>query len=343
MNLTKKQRFEIIKKLTRRILNMGENEGFLFLEIYKDKKNTLFYKDYSNEEVHISFSDKSILSFIYSLDDATIYEMYKDQFPEEAEKEFSDKKPVYHLSTDKLILFFSHSHKNLNLVLSIKKILEKTDWIECFVAHKDIEWTEEWGKEIEKYLECCHCMLVFLSKKFKSSDYCDQEIGFAVQRGISIFPVKLDDTDPYGFIKHIQATPFNEKENPDKLAGQIEERILNKKDNLYDTVRPKLNRAVKTLTNNFLNSSNTLMAESVLDQLMGFKSSQIETHFINEIQEYWKKNNKIKEVKNIDKRMEEFFKKYPPKEISTKKGDSNKEPILNNTDETVLKHSTNER
>ena len=40
---------------------------------------------------------------------------------------------------------------------------------------------------------------------------------------------------------------------------------------LYNTSLPKLNRVVEILTNNFLNSSNVLIAESVLDQLMELK------------------------------------------------------------------------
>ena len=188
----------------------------------------------------------------------------------------------------------------MDLVISVKNILEKTDWIECFVAHKDIELSEEWEQEIKKYLERCHCLIAFLSEEFKSSHYCDQEVGIAVHRNIPIFQFTLDNTVSYGFIKHLQAKPFK---TPEDLANQIIKYIFNEEKDLYQIAQPKFQKVVKTLKNNFLSSTNTQMAKSVLNQLMEFKPGQIETSFINEIQKYWKKNNKIKAVHDIDKKM----------------------------------------
>lgn len=315
MNLTKQQRFEIIPKLTKRVIELGETDGFFFLEEYKKEKDSLYVEDYNGELVYISFLYDSILGFIQKLDNETVYEMYKDLFPEDANKEFPEKeKPLYHLSTDKLVLFFSHSHKDVDLVISIKNILEKTDWIECFVAHKDIKLGKEWEQEIKKYLKCSHCLIAFLSENFKSSDYCDQELGIAIHRNIPICSFTLDNTGVYGFIKHLQAKPFK---SPEDLANQIEEYIFDKQENLYQIVQPKLQKSVETLKNNFLNSTNVQMAESVLVQLMEFKTGQIEAYFINEIQENWKQNSKIKEVTDIERKMETFFQKHSQK-ISTK-------------------------
>ena len=206
-----------------------------------------------------------------------------------------------------MVLFFSHSHKDLDKITPVKDILEKTDWIECFVAHKDIELSKEWENEITKYLECCHGLIAFLSKNFKSSDYCDQEIGMAVHRGVPIFQFTLDNTNSYGFIKHLQAKPFK---SPEDSANQIEKYIFDKHEKLYKIAQPKLQKTVEILKNNFLSSTNKTMAKSVLDQLMEFSAGQINAHFISEIQKNWKQNSKIKEVQDIEKKMEEFFKKH---------------------------------
>ena len=314
MELNKKQRVFIIKKLSEEISNMKEADGIFFLKEYTEKEERDFYSS--------KFSYNDILDFIQSLQNAIIYEMYKDLFPEDANKEFLEKKPLYHLSTDKLVLFFSHSHEDIKLVNEAKAVLEKTDWIECFVAHDDIkEGKEDWIEELKKYLECCHCLIAFLSKDFKSSNYCDQELGVAVQRQIPIFPIKLDNNiNPYGFIQLIQATTFNQNEDIKILSNKIEKWLLDEKENpnLYQMAYPKLQKSVETLKNNFLNSSNPLMAESVLQQLMAFKPNQIDSYFISEIQKNWKKNNKIKEVKGINRKMEEFFKKHPQKESKNK-------------------------
>ena len=112
MSLTKKQRFEIIRNLTVKIQSMGEADGFFFLKEYTRDEN-LFYvygEGYYADQppVHIDFSYNSILELIRKLNDETVYEMYKDQFPEEAKMiDFSEKEgPLYHLSTDKIGFIF---------------------------------------------------------------------------------------------------------------------------------------------------------------------------------------------------------------------------------------------
>ena len=325
MELNKKQRVTIIKKLSEEISNMKTADGILFLTVYTEQEEISFYND--------NFSYNKILDFIQKLNNTIIYEMYKDLFPEDANKEFLEKKPLYHLSTDKLVLFFSHSHKNIKLVNEVKAVLEKTDWIECFVAHDDIkEGKEDWVEEIKKYLECCHCLIAFLSKDFKSSNYCDQELGVAVQRQIPIFPVKLDNSiNPYGFIQHIQAVTFNQNEDINILSNKIEEWLLDENENpkLYQMAYPKLQKAVETLKNNFLNSSNPLMAKSVLEQLMAFKPGQIDNYFISEIQKNCKQNSKIREVEDIEKKLENFFNQHLKKTNKSAKSPHQKDLLTN--------------
>ena len=220
MNLTTKQRIYIIKKLADTITtNMDESSRFLFLKEYIKEKKLFYVTDDNGDSYHINFSHSTVLDVIRKSGNTTIYNMYKDLFPEEVKKEFSEKKPLYRLSTDKLVLFFSHSYKDVKVVTSVKNILEKTDWIECFVAHKDIKLSKQWEQEIKKYLSGCHCFVAFISKNFKSSDYCDQEVGFAIQRDIPICSFILDETSIYGFIKHLQAKPCN---SPKDLANQID-------------------------------------------------------------------------------------------------------------------------
>lgn len=73
-----------------------------------------------------------------------------------------------------------------------------------FVAHNDIEPTAEWQDEIELALATCDAMVALLHPGFHESDWADQEIGYAMGRGIMIATVRLG-TDPYGFIGRFQA------------------------------------------------------------------------------------------------------------------------------------------
>ena len=332
MDLTKRQKFEITKKLAQRIYDMGEIDGFHFLNIYKGDKDSLYYENDRGNEWHIGFTHQSILEFLSNVRNEIIYEMYIDQFPAEDVEKLLNKKLAYKLSTKKLVLFFSHSHKDLDLIRSIKQILEKTNWIECFVAHKDIKLSKEWEQEIQKHLNCCDCLIAFLSKNFKSSDYCDQEVGVAINRQIPICQFTLDDTKSYGFIKYLQAKPFKK---PEKLANLIEEYILDKEETLYQIAQPKLYKVVENIKNIYLSSPSTIIAENALDQLIEFKSGQIDNYFIHEIKEYWEKNNHIKKVKNIDEKMKKLFEKHPIK--------MSKSEILKKSAVTIKKEKVNER
>ena len=88
-----------------------------------------------------------------------------------------------------------------------------------FVAHNDIEPTTEWQDEIELALASCDAMLVLLHPGFHKSHWTDQEIGYAMGRGIMIATVRLG-TDPYGFIGRFQALDGQGK-TPEELAREL--------------------------------------------------------------------------------------------------------------------------
>jgi hypothetical protein len=77
--------------------------------------------------------------------------------------------------------------------------------ISAFVAHDTIQPMEDWKKEILKGLETMEVMLVFLTDDFHSSTWTNQEVGYALGRGTPIITLKLQRTDPAGFIGSEQA------------------------------------------------------------------------------------------------------------------------------------------
>jgi nucleoside 2-deoxyribosyltransferase len=91
--------------------------------------------------------------------------------------------------------------------------------ISCFVAHNDIEPTLEWQSEIQTALTTCDALVALLHPKFHASNWTDQEIGFAMGRGVPVFCVRFGE-DPYGFIGRFQA--FNgASKNGRKLAKEL--------------------------------------------------------------------------------------------------------------------------
>jgi TIR domain len=102
-----------------------------------------------------------------------------------------------------LRMFVSHKSEHKKEASDLKaKLL--TYGISCFVAHEDIEPTQEWQDEIERALFSAHLMVLLLTDEFHHSNWTDQEIGVAIGRGIPIIPIRLG-TDPYGFIGKFQA------------------------------------------------------------------------------------------------------------------------------------------
>lgn len=82
--------------------------------------------------------------------------------------------------------------------------------ISCFIAHNDIEPTQEWQTQIETALATCDALVALLHENFHASNWTDQEIGFAMGHGVPVYSVRFGQ-DPYGFIGRFQAFNGNNK------------------------------------------------------------------------------------------------------------------------------------
>lgn len=71
---------------------------------------------------------------------------------------------------------------------------------------------KEWRHEILRGLETMEVFLVYLTDDFVESLWCQQEVGFALGKGTPILSLKLEKSDPPGFIGNVQA-----------LKGRIDE------------------------------------------------------------------------------------------------------------------------
>jgi len=89
--------------------------------------------------------------------------------------------------------------------------------ISAFVAHESIHPTKEWQDEIENALSTMDAFVALLTKTFHESDWTDQEVGFALAKGIPVIGVKLD-RDPYGFLGKFQALKTDWENAPVEIA-----------------------------------------------------------------------------------------------------------------------------
>lgn len=100
-------------------------------------------------------------------------------------------------------LFLSHVSSIKPQAAALKDSLSLSG-IDAFVAHADIEPTLLWEKEIEFALLSADALCALITDDFVDSQWCDQEVGFALGRRIPVIPVNCG-ANPYGFLGKHQA------------------------------------------------------------------------------------------------------------------------------------------
>lgn len=126
----------------------------------------------------------------------------------------------------KLKVFLSHLTAEREQAANIQKAMSRYG-ISAFVAHNDIQPTVEWQIEIETALSTCDLLVALIHPKFVESHWCDQEIGYALGRGIPVFTVRCG-ADPYGFVSRFQGFNGNGK-TPIEIAAELFEASIKHK------------------------------------------------------------------------------------------------------------------
>lgn len=103
-----------------------------------------------------------------------------------------------------LRLFISHRDNHKAVAYELAEALEPYG-VSAFVAHDAIKPMKEWQKEILNGLITMEVMLVLLTDDFHESNWTNQEVGFALGKGIPIICVKVGTVDPKGFVSPHQA------------------------------------------------------------------------------------------------------------------------------------------
>lgn len=115
--------------------------------------------------------------------------------------------------------FISYSNHNKEHCALIKDALQEIG-LDGFLAHEDINISREWADEIFNQIKHGDIFIALLSKDFKKSDYCSQEVGMALQRSCMIIPLSIDGTESYGFLNRIQSKHVSN-------INQMQEEIVN--------------------------------------------------------------------------------------------------------------------
>jgi hypothetical protein len=116
-------------------------------------------------------------------------------------------------------VFLSHKSSVKKDTSKLKQSLSKFG-IAAFVAHEDIEPTEEWMREIERALFSMDALVALLSDNYHESNWTDQEVGVAIGRGVPLISIRLG-MDPYGLMGKGQGLGGCIWSDTDDMASKI--------------------------------------------------------------------------------------------------------------------------
>lgn len=134
-------------------------------------------------------------------------------------------------------LFLSHKSEVKQETATLKERLAKFG-VSAFVAHADIKPTKAWQAEIENALHTMDAFAALMTERFHDSDWTDQEVGFALARGVPVIAVRFG-LDPYGFIGKFQALRADWDDAPEGIIS-----LLMKQDRMFSAYV----RAMRTCT-----------------------------------------------------------------------------------------------
>lgn len=106
---------------------------------------------------------------------------------------------------DHFRVFISHVHTVRQSAGNLRASLQAYS-ISAFVAHDDIEPSDEWREEILASLRSMDALLAILTPDFNTSKWTDQEVGVAIATDPLIIPINRGQI-PYGFMEKFQALP----------------------------------------------------------------------------------------------------------------------------------------
>src|SRR5262249_10289230 len=102
-------------------------------------------------------------------------------------------------------VFISHAVQDATLVSSIAVAL-RYEGLRAFVATYHITPANEWLPDLERELRSCAALVALLSPAFRSSQWTDQEVGFALAFQRKIIPLQISANGlPHGFLQRYQA------------------------------------------------------------------------------------------------------------------------------------------
>lgn len=118
-------------------------------------------------------------------------------------------------------VFLSHAHEDKALAEKVKKILE-ANGVSAFLAHTDMEVSDEWRTEIFRHLETSSALIAVVTRDFSKSAWANQEVGIAFEKKLPLIPLLFDGSSVLkGVIEMYQGIPVSESSLEDVVKSTV--------------------------------------------------------------------------------------------------------------------------
>ena len=102
-------------------------------------------------------------------------------------------------------VFISYSHVDKATADATCATLEQAG-IRCWIAPRDISPGDEWGAAIVKAIDQCRAMVLIFSSNANSSKQIRREVERAVNAGVPIIPVRIENVAPTEAMAYFMST-----------------------------------------------------------------------------------------------------------------------------------------
>jgi nucleoside 2-deoxyribosyltransferase len=176
---------------------------------------------YESILIPLKTANSSEFQFLFSWLESDGYVFKDNKLVEKSKDDVVQPEEVSHIwEEEKVRVFVSHRDKHK------KEVREMCDRLSlrgfsCFVAHESILPMTTWKNEIMKALQTMDACICYITNDFYESEWTNQEVGYAISKGVPIFLYSADKTDPKGFLLDIQAVKSGEKSLVDCLQQRF--------------------------------------------------------------------------------------------------------------------------
>ncbi|MDE2589357.1 MAG: toll/interleukin-1 receptor domain-containing protein [Patescibacteria group bacterium] len=192
-------------------------------------------------------------------------------------------------------VFLSHADEDKRIARKIANAL-KTYHIKVFVAHDDIDAGDDWETVLIEKIKDCDIFLVLLSENFHNAHYTDHEVGIARGLNKQIVPIRIDNSNPYGFMSKFQAKKITDDDMETEIA-ELASKMA--------SATEKGKSAIDKLIQEFGESGTFYLANELSDAL--FSYAKFSKEQINAIAEAFLYNDQIRGGFRSGPRCESLF------------------------------------